>query len=52
MDTKSDWEVDEEGAVGAVDMMVRGEDGSISRRPYLRPKQPTAHSLKETAHGQ
>jgi len=25
MDTKFDWEVDVEGAVGAVDMMVREE---------------------------
>src|SRR6266566_2751893 len=43
MDAKLDCEVDVEGAVGAVDMMVRGEDGlSISRRPCLRPN--TAHS--------
>jgi hypothetical protein len=50
MDTKldCDCEVDVEGPVGAVDMMVRGEEWvSISRRPCLRPKlmliQPTAH---------
>src|SRR6266699_494744 len=43
MDTKLDCEVDVEGAIGAVDMMVRGEEGtSISRRPCLRPN--TAHS--------
>jgi hypothetical protein len=27
MDTKLDWEVDVEGPLGAVDMMVRGEEG-------------------------
>jgi hypothetical protein len=43
MVAKLDCEVDVEGAVGAVDMMVRGEEGaSISRRPCLRPI--TAHS--------
>jgi hypothetical protein len=42
MDAKRDCEVDVEGAVGAVDMMVRREEGtSISRRPCLRPN--TAH---------
>src|SRR6266576_1678282 len=42
MDAKWDCEVDVEGAVGAVDMMVRGEEGtSINRRPCLRL---TAHS--------
>jgi hypothetical protein len=43
MDAKLDCEVDVEEAVGAVDMMVRGEEGAlISRRPCLRPI--TAHS--------
>jgi hypothetical protein len=47
MGTKLEWEVDVEGAVGAVDMMVRGKEAaSISRRPCLRPN--TAHSLEAT----
>ena len=41
MDAKLDCEVDVEGAVGAVDMIDRGERG-ISRRPCLRPD--AAHS--------
>ena len=41
MDAKLDCEVDVEGAVGAVDMIDRGE-GGISRRPCLRPD--AAHS--------
>ena len=36
MDAKLDCEVDVEGAVGAADMMGRGEEAaSISRRPLL-----------------
>jgi hypothetical protein len=43
MDAKLDCEVDAEGAVRAVDMMVREKEGaSISRRPCLRLY--TAHS--------
>jgi hypothetical protein len=47
MDAKLDCDVDVEGmvAVGAVDMMERGEErASISRRPCLRPSTVTAHS--------
>jgi hypothetical protein len=48
MDTKLDWEVDVEGAVGTVDMMDRGEEGgSISRRPCLYP-QPRLEACCDT----
>jgi hypothetical protein len=47
MDTKLDCEVDVEGIA---DMVDRREEGSMSRRPCLRPD--TAHSPRASRHWQ